>query len=381
MNILFKGVFLILFITFSGYLIGQDSLKVLTYNIQGMKPGTHHVIRLGFIIDKIKKLDPDIIGLQEINEPLDGNGDDNQCRKIASTLSEHFNIQYTCYQQFTHLSWDNQFREFIGIITKHPVLDSGYHQLATGVFPRKVVWNSIDTPLGIINFFNTHLSFNSSAVRLEQAGQIMEYTNEIITDYPASASFMTGDFNDSPSAASIELITNPGTDTTFIDSYALSNPGLPGYTVPSNSPNSRIDYVFMSNVGNLNADTSFVVNDTAIFPGIYSSDHLAVLGVFKEGSNGTGQDIQINENFKLFQNYPNPSDGFTTITYVLNKPAHIKLSIISQLGVEVETLADAYHSAGKYSIRLDTSDLTDNFYFYSLKSNISVQAKLMSVIR
>ena len=49
-------------------LAAGDSLKVMTYNIQGMKPGTEPEVRIVHIIDKLIEIDPDIIGLQEINE-------------------------------------------------------------------------------------------------------------------------------------------------------------------------------------------------------------------------------------------------------------------------------------------------------------------------
>jgi len=123
----------ILFFSIFNFAIGQDSLKIMTYNIQGMKPGTMPGFRLAYIINEIKDIDPDIIGLQEINESIEGNGDDNQCNEIAEALTEYFNTQYTCYQQFTHLSWDNQFRESIGIITKYPVIDSAFNQFGVEV--------------------------------------------------------------------------------------------------------------------------------------------------------------------------------------------------------------------------------------------------------
>ena len=379
MEIFLKRTLLALLLTISNLSICQDSLKIMTYNIQGMKPGTFPGLRLGFIIDKIKTLDPDIIGLQEINESL--NVSDNQCQQIAHALSEHFNITYTCYQQFTHLSWDNQFREFIGIITKYPVIDSGYHQLATGVFPRKVVWNYIDTPMGMVHFFNTHLSFNSPSVRLEQAGQIIAYINQVITADPASAVLLTGDFNDTPEALSVQLITNPESDTTFIDSYALTNPGMAGYTVPSNAPDSRIDYIFSGNISSLTADTSFVVSDSAIIPNLYSSDHLAVLSVFKESVNSTGTGYRTHPDIQLLQNYPNPFDGFTSISYKLRIPAHVKLTVTDLFGIEIDVLTDAIHQPGEYTIRYDASKLPGGVYFYTLKSNLFSQTMKMLLFK
>lgn len=372
------SIFVFLF-TISNTVISQESLKILTYNIQGMKPGTMPGIRLAFIMEKIILLDPDIIGLQEINESLDG--DDNQCTEIADALSAYYNLPYRCYQQFTHLSWDNQYRESIGIVTKHPVIDSGFHQLATGVFPRKVVWNYIETPLGKVNFFNTHLSFNSSAVRLQQAGQIMEYTQDVIGEYPASATFLTGDFNDQPNTPTIQLLTNTESDTTFFDSYAIANPGSPGYTVPSNDPNKRIDYVFLSNISSLATDTSIVIPDSVIILDLYSSDHLGVMSTFTVDASGIGQKFHNRPNFELFQNHPNPVKNMTNIPYILNKSGHVKLSVFNQLGVEVAVIKNAFCQSGKYHPSFNTTKLPGGIYFYTLISDGFAQTKKMFVVK
>jgi len=97
--------------------------------------------------------------------------------------------------EFTHLSWDNQYREFVGIISKYSIEKQGFFQLVAGVFPRKVVWNYIDTPFGQINFFNTHLSFNSQAVRIEQSQQVLEYIQEINDQYAATGTIVTSQIN------------------------------------------------------------------------------------------------------------------------------------------------------------------------------------------
>jgi len=241
MKMLREVLFLILL---TGSLFAQTSLKIMTYNLQGMKPGTDPETRLVNIIEKLKEINPDIIGLQEINESPSGGGNDNQAKVIADSLSAFFGIEYHYFISFTHLSWDNQFKEYVGIISKYPVEEEGFFSLVPGVFPRKVVWNLINTPIGKINFFNTHLSFNSASVRIQQVQQIVSYIENIETSNPAIASLLTGDFNDPPTSTSIQLLTNTGTDTFYISTFEAVNPGNPGYTFPSNSPNTRIDYVF-----------------------------------------------------------------------------------------------------------------------------------------
>jgi endonuclease/exonuclease/phosphatase family metal-dependent hydrolase len=345
-----------------------------------MKPGTMPAFRLAFIINTLKELNPDIIGIQEINESLDVKANDNQCKKIAEELSLHFNTSYKCYQQFTHLSWDNQFREFIGIITKHNVIDSGYHQLATGVFPRKVVWNYLETPLGRVNFFNTHLSFNSPDVRLQQVEQILDYVDETKANNPSSAVVLTGDFNDAPDAASIQLITDEEQDTTYLDSFTMTNPGSPGYTVPSNSPNKRIDYIFVENFSNLGADNSMVISDSVVILDLYRSDHLAVISNLKEINNAevdTRPGLK-RKPFILYQNFPNPFNETTSIKYDLFEKSHVRISLYSQAGTFISLLEDEEKAPGTYIIPVTDSKHIKSAGF--IKLEVSGESQVMKIV-
>jgi endonuclease/exonuclease/phosphatase family metal-dependent hydrolase len=370
-----------------GITFGADSLKVLSYNIQGMKPGTSPEVRIIHIIDKIIQLDPDIIGLQEINESLSGGGTDNQAKVIADSLSAYFGITYNYYTEFTHLSWNNQFREFVGIITKYSVEEQGFFQLVTGAFPRKVVWNKINTPLGTVNFFNTHLSFNSSSVRTVQAGQIISYIENTEDNHPAIASILTGDFNDEPNATSIQLLTTTGTDTFYVDSYNYVNPGSPGYTMPSDAPSRRIDYVFSKSTGSLVPYESEVVMNQPYSGNNYCSDHLGVLTYYDDGVLGTDEGTNIYpDDLKLYQNYPNPFNPSTIIGYsVPSLRAPVQLRVYDVLGNEIITLINEEKSAGNYEVTFDATssgkELASGIYLYKIQAGIFSDIKKMVLLR
>ncbi|MCD4731639.1 MAG: endonuclease/exonuclease/phosphatase family protein [Bacteroidales bacterium] len=373
MKIILKITIVLIFISFYMITPAQDSLKIMTYNIQGMKPGTLPGLRLGNIIEKLKELDPDIIGLQEINESLDGGGLDNQCKQIAEALSDYFGINYSYYMEFTHLSWDNQYREYIGIISKYPVEEEGFFQLVTGVFPRKVVWNYINTPLGKINFFNTHLSFNSQSVRIQQSQQILEYMEDINNQYTAAGTILCGDFNDPPESTTITQITETGSDTTYFDSFREANPEITGYTVPSNAPNSRIDYIFYSNISSFHVDSSKLVMDAPFTGELYCSDHLGVLSVFKEGSAGFYNPED--PDFGLYQNYPNPFSSTTTFSYSLKNKSQVILEVFDITGQRIAELVNEVQQKDKYEIAFNGKDLPPGVYFCVLQTNKGIKIR------
>ena len=352
----------------------QVQLKVITYNIMGMKPGTDPPTRLYYIIQNLKVLNPDIIGLQEINESLNGGGADNQAMLIADSLSSYFGITYYYYYSQTHLSWNNQFKEFIGIISKYPVEQQGFYQLVPGAFPRKVVWNLINTPLGKINFFNTHFDYQSSSVRLQQATQTINYITQQENQYQSIATILTGDFNDTPGTSPINYILNAN----FWDSFAEANPGLPGYTVPSNAPTSKIDYVFYKYTGQLLIDSSRIIMDQPYSGNSYCSDHLGVMTTFSFNPSSIEDEGKFIKDFELYQNYPNPFNPNTSIQYAVSSlpdgkagRQFVSLKVYDILSNEVATLVNEEKPAGTYEVEFNIhsdegQNLPSGVYFYQL---------------
>ena len=365
----------------------QETVKVMTYNLQGMKPGTDPETRLINIIEKLKVIDPDIIGLQEINESINGGGNDNQAKRIADSLSAFFGVEYHYFISFTHLSCNNQFREFVGIISKYPVEDEGFLSLVPGAFPRKLVWNYINTPLGKINFFNTHLSFNYVNVRVQQVQQIIPYIKNIESVNPGIATILTGDFNDVPTASSIRLLTETGTDTFYISTFAEVNPGDPGYTMPSNAPNAKIDYVFYKNTGSLAIDTSIIVMDQPYSGSNFCSDHLGILTTFKEGVVSVDESMDPQpENFELYQNYPNPFNPTTKIKYIIpavetGHAPSVQLKVYDVLGNEIVTIVNDQKTTGSYQIEFTATNLPSGIYFYQLIAENFSDTKKMVLLR
>lgn len=103
------------------------------------------------------------------------------------------------------------------------------------------------------------------------------------------------------------------------------------------------------------------------FFGIYSGDTSLVAAV-KEQSREP-------ENFRLDQNFPNPFNPSTVISYQLSMMSHVTLKIYDTLGREVKTLiSNERETPGTHSvIWTGTNDegqrVSSGIYFYTLSTN------------
>ncbi len=378
MNI-YNNIFIFLLIIFNlSTLFAQNSLKVATYNIQGMRPGTEPATRIQHIINKFIELDPDIIGLQEINEDKSGDNSDNQAIVIANALNNHFNIPYYYYYQKTHDAWDNQFKEYVGIVSKYAFEEQNYLDLQPGIFPRKVVWGLFDTPLGKINFFNTHLSYYSAWVNEKEINEMLNYAFSIMAPQNNYNGIIVGDFNATPDTPSYTKMINAN----YSDTYLTIHPNTNGFTAPYPGQSIRIDYIFLNNNSNFSINESYLFGDQPISQNFYCSDHLGILTTF---SNPTYveimEEVTIPTTFSLSQNYPNPFNPRTTIQYEISEIGDVSIIVYDILGNEVIELVNSEQQPGEYQIKFYGSDLSNGIYFYQLETESFIQTKKMLLIK
>ncbi|HNS18071.1 MAG TPA: hypothetical protein PKI34_09655 [Bacteroidales bacterium] len=88
--------------------------------------------------------------------------------------------------------------------------------------------------------------------------------------------------------------------------------------------------------------------------------------------------------FALDQNYPNPYEGTTWISFKLFQPSRIALRVFDSMGKLVATLVDdESYSPGKYIEHFDpaTTGLTPGIYYFSLVSNSVMMNRKMIYIR
>lgn len=90
---------------------------------------------------------------------------------------------------------------------------------------------------------------------------------------------------------------------------------------------------------------------------------------------------QLSNEFYLYQNFPNPFNPVTWISYSLKNNSKVKLTLWNLLGVEVKVLVDGMQSSGNYEIEVIGADIPSGTYFYRLESEGGALIKKMILIK
>ena len=122
--------------------------------------------------------------------------------------------------------------------------------------------------------------------------------------------------------------------------------------------------------GNTNVYTNVAVNK--FYKAIEGQSNL--VGVSKNTS------IQPNE-FKLNQNFPNPFNPATTISFTLPKKDFASIKIYDSTGKEVSSLINEVKSAGYYEVSFNGSELSSGVYFYKLITSNYSETKNMILLK
>lgn len=87
--------------------------------------------------------------------------------------------------------------------------------------------------------------------------------------------------------------------------------------------------------------------------------------------------------YALFNNYPNPFNPSTVISYQLPQSSFVTLKVYDVLGNEVATLVNELQSAGTKNVtfKLKDKELGSGIYFYQLKAGSFVQTNKMLLLK
>ena len=83
----------------------------------------------------------------------------------------------------------------------------------------------------------------------------------------------------------------------------------------------------------------------------------------------------------LAQNFPNPFNPTTNISYTLPENGHVRLAVYNLLGQQVAALVNGAMSAGSHTVTFDASSLSSGVYVYRLEAAGQVLSKRMTLMK
>ncbi|MCP4632989.1 MAG: T9SS type A sorting domain-containing protein [candidate division Zixibacteria bacterium] len=87
------------------------------------------------------------------------------------------------------------------------------------------------------------------------------------------------------------------------------------------------------------------------------------------------------ETYNFLNNYPNPFNAQTTISFNLTDPGPVKLEIYNLLGQKVEILIDEFYRGGPHTVNWDAVSQSSGIYFYKLKSGSEILTRQMTLLK
>ena len=86
--------------------------------------------------------------------------------------------------------------------------------------------------------------------------------------------------------------------------------------------------------------------------------------------------------FELFDNYPNPFNPSTTISYSVPKTSLVTIKVYDTLGQEIATLVNEQKNAGYYSVQFSAdSRYASGVYFYTMQAGDFLQTKKLVLLK
>jgi len=85
--------------------------------------------------------------------------------------------------------------------------------------------------------------------------------------------------------------------------------------------------------------------------------------------------------YALYQNFPNPFNPSTVISYQMSVNSHVTLKVYDVLGREIVTLVDGKQGAGTHSVTFNAGNLPSGVYFYRLQAGSYSDTKKLVLLK
>lgn len=179
------------------------------------------------------------------------------------------------------------------------------------------------------------------------------------------------------------------TESLSVDAYGpMTVPGGAVYQAlrirfREHSPGLSIGYIFIAKEG---AIITIKAADTLSLPS--GTIQIAGASWISPTAVGVADVHTAPTQFDLSQNFPNPFNPSTVITYsipgggtVASDAHHVRLAVYDLLGREVTVLVNEAKAPGVYTVKFDARGMSSGVYLYRLESGTFVQTRSMLLVR
>jgi sugar lactone lactonase YvrE len=148
--------------------------------------------------------------------------------------------------------------------------------------------------------------------------------------------------------------------------------------------NNWTKVAFVAGHGTTNAPQNYSYTDGSVSIGKYS---YRLKQIDNDGKFVYGKTIETTVGITpgtvyLNNNYPNPFNPSTKISFVLGTKGHAALKVFNLLGQEVATLADGEFNDGEtQTFTFDASKFSSGIYYYELRTGSTTQIKKMMLLK
>lgn len=229
-------------------------LRVLSYNVKhGL--GMDGRLDLTRTAELIRRLEPDLVVLQEIDNGVERSGGTDQ----MAVLSELTGLQaaFGAFMPYQGGQYG------MGLMSRLPIVETENHRLPEGAEPRSALAARVRLPGGgELVLCNVHL-YASQEQRLAQARELASIYEDL-----EDPMVLAGDFNSEPGSVVMELVEEHWTQT---------DKGLDRLTFPSDRPEREIDFLLFRPRGRFEVVSVDVLDEPLV------SDHRPLLAVLRLG--------------------------------------------------------------------------------------------------
>jgi endonuclease/exonuclease/phosphatase family metal-dependent hydrolase len=225
--------------------------RVVSYNIHHAR-GMDDRVDVERIASVLRRLDADIVALQEVDERVERSGSEDQAARLGQLLGMHHAFgSFMDYQGG---------RYGLAILSRCAIRSADTVRLTEGNEPRVALAVEIgERGGGKLTIVNVHFDWvRDDGFRYAQASEVARYLDELSGPY-----ILAGDFNDRPGSRTLSLFQTRAQEA--------AKPRDRRFTFSSTEPDREIDFVFVS------PDEEWNVRDVEVVSEPAASDHLPVV--------------------------------------------------------------------------------------------------------